>query len=108
MADVAARLRRRLDSLPPDADHRAPSLSAYLRTTEAVDSALRDGLFTDPEWVQRWDAARLLGEDAYRIRLAELEVLSAARVADLLASGQVLLRLAVAGFGVALPPAANR
>jgi hypothetical protein len=49
-------------------------------------------------------AARLLGEDAYRARLAELEVLSAARIADLLAPGQVLLRLAVAGFGVTLPP----
>jgi hypothetical protein len=30
-------------------------------------------------------------------RLAELEVLRAARIADLLAPGQVLLRLAVAG-----------
>jgi hypothetical protein len=49
-------------------------------------------------------AARLIGDDAYRARLAELEVLSAARIADLLAPGQVLLRLAVAGFGVALPP----
>jgi hypothetical protein len=36
--------------------------------------------------------------------LAELEVLAAARIADLLAPGQVLLRLAVAGFGVVLPP----
>lgn len=49
--------------------------------------------------------ARLLGEEAYAARLAELEVLSAARIADLLAPGQVLLRLAVAGFGVTLPPA---
>ena len=48
--------------------------------------------------------ARLAGPDAYRVRLAELEVLSAARIADLLAPGQVLLRLAVAGFGVVLPP----
>jgi hypothetical protein len=48
--------------------------------------------------------ARLVGDDAYRARLAELEVLSAARIADLLAPGQVLLRLAVAGFGVVLPP----
>ncbi|HEX8093062.1 DUF5995 family protein, partial [Jatrophihabitans sp.] len=52
-------------------------------------------------------AARLLGDEAYRARLAELEVLSAARIADLLAPGQVLLRLAVAGFGVTLPPAAT-
>jgi hypothetical protein len=50
-------------------------------------------------------AARLAGPTAYDARLAELEVLSAARIADLLAPGQVLLRLAVAGFGVMLPPA---
>jgi len=49
-------------------------------------------------------AARMVSDDAYRVRLAELEVLSAARIADLLAPGQVLLRLAVAGFGVVLPP----
>jgi hypothetical protein len=48
--------------------------------------------------------ARLNGTQAYDIRLAELEVLAAARIADLLAPGQVLLRLAVAGFGVVLPP----
>jgi hypothetical protein len=48
--------------------------------------------------------ARLEGPDQYASRLAELEVLSAARIADLLAPGQVLLRLAVAGFGVVLPP----
>ncbi len=51
-------------------------------------------------------AARLAGPSAYDERLAELEVLSAARIADLLAPGQVLLRLAVAGFGVVLPPPA--
>jgi hypothetical protein len=49
-------------------------------------------------------AARLAGPSAYAARLGELEVLSAARIADLLAPGQVLLRLAVAGFGVTLPP----
>jgi Family of unknown function (DUF5995) len=49
--------------------------------------------------------ARVLGRDAYRRRLAELELLSAAKIADLLAPGPVLLRLAVAGFGVTLPPA---
>lgn len=47
-------------------------------------------------------AARLDG--TYETRLRELEVLSAARIADLLAPGQVILRLAVAGFGVTLPP----
>ena len=50
--------------------------------------------------------AKAVGEDAYAARLAELEVLSAAKIADILAPGQVLLRLAVAGFGVTLPPAA--
>jgi hypothetical protein len=50
--------------------------------------------------------ARLVGPEAYAVRLAELELLSAARIADLLAPGQVLLRLAVAGFGVVLPPEA--
>jgi len=243
IAEVATQLRRRLDTLPPAAGHRAHFLSAYLRTTEAVGAAVDGGLFADPEWVRRWDAAfaelyfsahdaalagepsavarpwqlafaapadlaplrhvllginahvnydlpqamlavispadftdpglierrradheridtvlasrvkdedaaipgrrklldraltplnqlaskrflrearqkvwhnvaelqaaRLLGEDAYRARLAELEVLSAARIADLLAPGQVLLRLAVAGFGVSLPPPAS-
>jgi hypothetical protein len=48
--------------------------------------------------------ARLVGPAAYDARLAELEVLSAARIADLLAPGQVILKLAVAGFGVTLPP----
>jgi len=48
--------------------------------------------------------ARAASDMAYRERLGELEVLSAAKIADLLAPGQVLLRLAVAGFGVVLPP----
>jgi hypothetical protein len=51
-------------------------------------------------------AARLAGPAAHDTRLGELEELSAARIADLLAPGQVLLRLAVAGFGVTLPPPA--
>ncbi|MGB8385723.1 MAG: DUF5995 family protein [Dermatophilaceae bacterium] len=50
--------------------------------------------------------ARLAGPDQYAVRLGELEVLSAARIADLVAPGQVMLRLAVAGFGVTLPPEA--
>ena len=51
-------------------------------------------------------AARLAGPEACAARLAELELLSAAKIADLLAPGQVLLRLAIAGFGVRLPPPA--
>jgi len=49
-------------------------------------------------------SARAEGGERYRIRLAELELLSAARIADLLAPGNVLLKLAVGGFGVVLPP----
>ena len=50
--------------------------------------------------------ARLAGPEMYATRLAELEVLSAAKVADLLVPGQVILKLTVAGFGVTLPPPA--
>ena len=48
--------------------------------------------------------ARIEGADVYYARLDELEVLSAAKIADLLRPGQVLLRLAMTGFGVTLPP----
>jgi hypothetical protein len=48
--------------------------------------------------------ARRIGPAVYTERLAELEVLSAAKITDLLAPGQVLLRLAAGGFGVRLPP----
>ena len=48
--------------------------------------------------------ARQAGPHAYTARLAELERLAAARVADLVAPGQVVLKLAVKGFGVRLPP----
>jgi hypothetical protein len=58
--------------------------------------------------VQQLQAARLEGTDEYQHRLAELELLSAAKISDLLAPGQVVLRLAVGGFGVMLPPARRR
>ena len=48
--------------------------------------------------------ARLIGVETYAARVAELEVLAAAKIADLLRPGQVLLRLATTGFGVVLPP----
>ena len=51
------------------------------------------------------DAARRQGDGAYTARLAELERLAADRVADLVAPGQVVLKLAVKGFGVLLPDA---
>jgi len=49
--------------------------------------------------------ARVAGETAYRVRVSELEVLAAAKVADLLTPGLLLPRLAVGGFGIRLPPA---
>ncbi|MEU4197797.1 DUF5995 family protein [Kribbella sp. NPDC026611] len=55
-------------------------------------------------WHNTVELQRAREEGTYNQRLAELEVLSAAKVADLLRPGQVLLRLAVAGFGVTLPP----
>lgn len=48
--------------------------------------------------------ARVAGDDCYRRRLAELEVLSSARVRDLTTPGPVLVRLGVRGFGVVMPP----
>jgi hypothetical protein len=50
-------------------------------------------------------AARRQGEAAYAAKLAELERLAAARVADLTEPGQVILKLAAKGFGVLLPGA---
>ena len=49
--------------------------------------------------------ARREGQAAYRLLLAELERLAALRVADLTEPGQVILKLAVRGFGVLLPDA---
>jgi hypothetical protein len=46
--------------------------------------------------------ARRQGPDAYSAALAQLEELSAAKVTELLAPGQVLLKLAATGFGVSL------
>jgi hypothetical protein len=54
--------------------------------------------------VAELDADRRIGPEAYRDRLGELDVLASAKIADLLRPGQVLLRLAVVGFGVRLPP----
>jgi hypothetical protein len=49
--------------------------------------------------------ARRQGPAAYAAALAQLEELSAAKVTALQAPGQVLLKLAVTGFGVRLPAA---
>ena len=47
--------------------------------------------------------ARRQSPDAYAAVLAQLEELSAAKVAALMAPGQVVLKLAATGFGVRLP-----
>ena len=49
-------------------------------------------------------AARGAGGDAYAGRVAELDVLTSAKIAEFLRPGPVLLRLALQGFGVTLPP----
>lgn len=49
-------------------------------------------------------AAREDGAGALASRVAELDVLSSAKIAEFLKPGPVLLRLAVQGFGVTLPP----
>src|SRR6516162_11937427 len=51
--------------------------------------------------------ARRQGPDAYAAVLAQLEELSAAKVAALMAPGQVVLKLAATGFGVRLPRTAT-
>ena len=48
--------------------------------------------------------ARLRGAEDYADRLRDLDALSSAKVSDLLRPGPVLVRLALVGFGVTLPP----
>jgi hypothetical protein len=48
--------------------------------------------------------ARAAGGTAYGRRVDELDVLTAAKISEFLRPGPVLLRLAVQGFGVTLPP----
>jgi hypothetical protein len=51
----------------------------------------------------RLSAARRQGPEPLADRITQLEYLSRARIADLSAPGQVLLKLALRGFGVVLP-----
>jgi hypothetical protein len=55
------------------------------------------------ENARRLSLARRQGPEALAGRLAQLEDLCRARVADLRAPGQVLLKLTLRGFGVVLP-----
>ena len=55
--DVIERMTALAGELRRDGDARLAFHGTYLRTTEAVARALRDGAFADPEWVDRWDVA---------------------------------------------------
>ena len=83
--------RTPVDRLLSPLNHRASRL--FLRES-------RRKVWANAEALHR---ARLRGPADYAVCLADLEEASAARVADLLRPGPVLLRLAVHGFGVSLP-----
>ena len=55
--EVIERMAVLAEELRKDSDGRLAFHNTYLRTTEAVAQALRDGFFADPEWVDRWDVA---------------------------------------------------
>jgi hypothetical protein len=55
--EVVERMTILAEELRQDSDGRLAFHNTYLRTTEAVAQALRDGFFADPEWVDRWDVA---------------------------------------------------
>ena len=55
--EVIERMTALAGELRGDNDGRLAFHNTYLRTTQAVAQALRDGVFADPEWVDRWDVA---------------------------------------------------
>ena len=55
--DVIERMTVLADELRRDGDTRLAFHATYLRTTQAVAAALRDGAFEDADWVDRWDVA---------------------------------------------------
>jgi hypothetical protein len=55
--EVIERMTTLAKELRQDSDGRLAFHNTYLRTTEAVAQALRDGFFADPGWVDRWDVA---------------------------------------------------
>ncbi len=57
IAEVLSDLQTRLDGLPPDLRAHVAFLSTYLRTTQAVEDAVRSEVFEDPTWVSAWDEA---------------------------------------------------
>jgi len=55
--DVIAQMTALAEKLRAARDARLAFHATYLRTTQAVASALRDGFFADTGWVDRWDVA---------------------------------------------------
>jgi Family of unknown function (DUF5995) len=94
-----------------DAELAAASRRTLLDRLIAPANRAATGRFLTESRAKVWrnaralDRARRAGDAAYAAALAELERLCAARVRDLAAPGQVLLRLARRGFGVLLPGA---
>jgi hypothetical protein len=69
---------------------------------------ITDQELDDPELVARREADHRHVDEVLVARVAAEDAeLAAARVADLVAPGQVVLKLAVLGFGVRLPEAAG-
>jgi hypothetical protein len=103
--DVLGMLVDRREGLP-DAPGSRPTVADRLL---APANRLATKRFLTESRAKVWANTRVLasarreGPAAYSDRLAALEQLSAARVADLTRPGNVLLRLAVRGFGVVLP-----
>jgi hypothetical protein len=118
---VVARRRRDHERIDAVLTMRVAAEDVELKAVEGAPRRLTDRLLTPANryaskrflrearakvWsnTEALHSARLAGDEVYRARLAELDVLSSARIADLLRPGFVLLRLATAGFGVLLPP----
>ena len=55
--DVIAQMTAQAEKLSAARDARLAFHATYLRTTQAVAGALRDGFFADTDWVDRWDVA---------------------------------------------------
>ncbi|HVD13653.1 MAG TPA: DUF5995 family protein [Actinomycetota bacterium] len=71
-------------------------------------AVITDQELDDPELVARREADHRHVDEVLVARVAAEDAeLAAARVADLVAPGQVVLKLAVLGFGVRLPEAAG-
>ena len=54
---VIAQMKAQEEELRRGDDARLAFHATYLRTTQAVAAALRDGVFADADWVDRWDVA---------------------------------------------------